>query len=208
MAKPRRTKFRALVEANPDPILCACGCGERIVLRWHHVRDGIPKHINGHQGGRPPQPPADRFWAMVDRRGPDDCWPFQGSPGPDGHIRLVLPEGRVFVHRFSWELHRGPIPEGMLVCHKCDNPPCVNPAHLFLGTHADNMADRNQKGRQARQRGEACGTAKLTEDKVREIRRLASEGSSPAALAVAFGVSERHIKNIVCRNRWAHLSAD
>lgn len=101
-------------------------------------------------GKRGPQarPLADRFWARVEKRGPDECWPWTGYRDAKGYGQIALnrrtAEG---AHRVSWALARGEIPDGIHVLHRCDNPPCCNPAHLFLGTHADNMWDMKAKGR-------------------------------------------------------------
>lgn len=98
------------------------------------------------------KPLADRLWAKVDVRGPDDCWEWQGSKvGEYGHIGVGGRENKlVLTHRAAYEVSVGPIPDGMKVCHTCDNPPCCNPKHLFLGTQADNVRDRDAKGRTAR----------------------------------------------------------
>jgi hypothetical protein len=96
------------------------------------------------------QPLVERFWARV-RKGPE-CWEFAG-PTRKGYGQLGVGSGRhISAHRISWELANGPIPDGMQVLHTCDNPPCVNPAHLFLGTHQDNMDDMVAKGRGANAR--------------------------------------------------------
>lgn len=104
-------------------------------------------------GHRPREDAITRFWMRVDKAGPNSCWVWTASRGDHGYGTLQGDDGRtVGAHRFSYELHHGPIPAGLLVMHSCDNPPCVNPGHLSAGTHADNMRDMAAKGRQWRQR--------------------------------------------------------
>lgn len=106
-----------------------------------------------------------------------------------------------YVHRISYELACGEIPPGMCVCHRCDNPRCINPEHLFLGTDMDNMADRDAKGRQAS--GDRNGNAKLTWQQVEAIRREYRESKTPKrALAAKYGVSEREIRYIAHGDIW------
>ena len=99
-----------------------------------------------------------------------------------------------FAHRISYELHSGPIPDGMHVLHKCDNPSCVRPDHIFLGTHTDNMQDMWTKGRGrcdgAGRKGAANGNSRLTEEQVDAIRRRLSAGESQRSLGLEFGVSK------------------
>ena len=112
--------------------------------------------------------------------------------------------GRLYnANRLAWELTHGQIPDGLLVCHKCDTPLCVRPDHLFLGTTQENMADRDRKGRQAR--GERMNTAKLKPNDVHEIRRLAGRGMAIRQIAGMFPVQETTISAIVRRKIWRHL---
>jgi hypothetical protein len=102
----------------------------------------------------------------------------------------------------------GPIPEGLVICHRCDNPSCVNPAHLFLGTHADNVADKMRKGRHRTNphKGEDHRSAKLTQEQVLEVRRrFAVGGISKAALGREYGVTQTTIDHIILRATWRHL---
>lgn len=149
----------------------------------------------------------DRFWSKVDKSG--ECWIWTGARlgkyGETSDERGVL-----LAHRASWELHFGPIPEGMWVLHNCpsgDNPLCVNPAHLWLGTALDNNLDAIRKGRpnpgNPKIVGELNPTARLTENDVREIRRRAQAGESQRSLAREYGVAS--VNALVHRRQWKHV---
>ncbi len=134
--------------------------------------------------------------------GPDACWPWTGYITEDGYGRCWTNDYRGRrSHCIAYEKVNGPIPEGMQVCHTCDNPPCCNPKHLFLGTLQENMADRNAKGRQAR--GERMGRARFTEADILEMRGLAAEGLSFRAIARRFNcTSHTHIAAICRGEHW------
>jgi hypothetical protein len=156
-------------------------------------------------------PVAERFWMKVNRAGPihpvhGQCWVWSTGKSRKGYGQFYRGGSSLLAHRTSWELHNGLIPDGLLVCHHCDNPPCVNPAHLFLGTVADNTRDAAAKGRMVR--GERMHTAKLTADLVIEIRqrhRKSSRTDGVAALAREFGVSSQSILRIIRRRCWKHV---
>lgn len=150
------------------------------------------------------RPLAERFAKMVGQPDARGCRLWQG-PLHSGYGRIAAEPGSagpmlLRAHRVAWSLANGPIPDGMHVCHRCDVPACVNVEHLFLGTDADNLADRDSKGRQAR--GSANGRAKLTEAAVREIRRLLHSGRPRADLATVFGVSVAAIDLIAIGRSW------
>jgi hypothetical protein len=150
--------------------------------------------------------PDERFWALVDKRGPNDCWPWRGTGSAHGYGLFTpvscLPAVRA--HRHAYRLAKGPIPRGLYVLHQCDNPQCVNPAHLSVGTALDNMRDKVDRGRQPR--GSGHGRAKLSDDDVRVIRHAyASRRVSQTALAKQYGVSQPVISSLIRRETWAHL---
>ncbi len=148
-----------------------------------------------------------KFWERVQKT--DGCWLWTGAKNGGGYgvFHLGRQDGkqlRAGAHRYSYALHNGPIPAGMDVLHKCDNPACVNPDHLFLGTQADNDADRNAKGRQAK--GARMGAAKLTEGQVLAIRRAYADGRAKLKkLAAEYGVSAMQIWRVVSRQQWTYL---
>src|SRR3990167_11524673 len=139
-----------------------------------------------------------RFFSHVlsDKNG---CWVWQAGKCK-GYGRISINNQTLWAHRFSWEIRFGKIPHGMCVLHKCDNPPCCNPEHLFLGTKSENSKDRDRKGRQARQKGESHGQSKLTKRKVLLIRK---SGLSGLNLARKFSVSEGHISAIRSGKKWS-----
>lgn len=143
-------------------------------------------------------PFAQRFWAKVMKGGPAECWPWVGAKKSSGYGNFAG-IGTSIASRVSWELTKGPIPSGLFVCHHCDNPPCCNPTHLFVGTQRENISDMFKKGRQATYTGnpgESNPAAKLNGELVAEIRRRLASGSTHAALAGEFLVSKNTIRNI------------
>jgi hypothetical protein len=122
------------------------------------------------------------------------CWLWLMSVNNHGYGTRGFSGKNALAHRVSWVLHRGPIPDGLHVLHRCDNPACVNPDHLFLGTHADNMQDMVRKGRVK------SGMAKLDMDKANEIRQLRKSGMTSAAVGRRYGVSDGNVR-MVWENR-------
>lgn len=138
-----------------------------------------------------------RFWANVPKGDADTCWLWTGSRMRTGYGALWLARGRqVYAHRMMLMLETGAdIPPSLSVCHRCDNPPCVNPAHLFVGTNTDNVRDSVRKHRDGRRR-------KLTDQQVDEIRRARASGERLLALANRYGVTETTISYIARRLQW------
>lgn len=174
-----------------------------------------------------------RFWDKVIVQ--DGCWGWKGTVyGSNGYSRMWTGEKAIGGHRFSWLLHKGAIPDGLLVLHRCDNPVCTNPEHLWLGTDLDNIADRDAKGRTCKgdnqwqrkypekrmfgdkngtrrrpetvRRGEAQNLSKVTDDAVRQIRSLYAAGVwSQAQLGTRFGLRQSAISAIISRKTWKHV---
>jgi hypothetical protein len=182
--------------------------------------------------GRRPVPAAQRFWANVEKHD-KGCWLWIGNGKHKFGYGKIYVDGRhMNAHRFSYELHNGPIPDGLWVLHHCDVPECVRPDHLFLGTGGDNIHDCIKKNRRVISRGhknprrpnhpwrmnpelvpkgEAHPRARLTEQDVRQIR-AEYVGHSPthgaAALAAKYGTSPGYIGNIVAGKSWKHIIPD
>ena len=174
---------------------------------------------------------AEHFWKMVDRSG--ECWIWTGAKVGNGYGKVYFGGKTCRAHRISWELTHGPIAPNLVVLHLCDNPPCVRPDHLTLGTIQENNDDKKWKGRQAKGdatgsrlypgnlphgdahyshikpelvlRGERHGMAKLTEDQVRQIRVLHKNGIGRKELCAMFGVSTHVIWQVQSGRSWTHV---
>lgn len=131
------------------------------------------------------------------------CWLWIGATGSDGYGKAIVDGRSRRAHRVSWEMFRGEIPPDVVICHRCDNPPCVNPSHLFLGTQLDNIADRHSKGRSAGPRGVLNPNAKLNPKAVREIRELRARGLLLREIAARVGVSRTSVRNALSGKTWA-----
>jgi len=205
---------------------CHCGCGEKTAIcvrdiPWQGYKRGEPRQfLRGHaQRIRLTENEHTRFMAKVDTSaGPDGCWPFLGSRSPFGYGIFRSRGGDNQAHRYAYKHWNGPIPAGLFVLHDCDNPPCVNPKHLHLGTTTDNMRERSKRGRaptghknghvtkpERTPRGQVHGMALLREADVLSIRELVAFGVSQRKLALRYGVSTYTIWAIVHRRNWKHL---
>lgn len=149
-----------------------------------------------------------RFWKYVPTGLPDDiCWPWQSSLDAHGYGQLSDKPNRTVLkaHRLSYEAHYGSLPDDVWICHRCDNPECVNPRHLFAGTPADNHADMVSKGRHSyppRMLGDNHPQRLLSESDVIEIRK---SGKDRKELASIYGVSVSTITAVLVRQNWKHL---
>ena len=161
--------------------------------REFHVSDH-PKQIYCSWACRPRRSPAERLWSGVLKG--DGCWERSSPYHP-----IKIDGRQTGSHRLSYELACGPIPEGLYVCHRCDNPRCIRPDHLFLGTNRDNQADSVAKGRAAT--GEANAHSKLTAAQASEIKAEIANGANKTHLAVRYGVSRAAIQAIAKGRNWA-----
>lgn len=190
-------------------ICVACGTG--FLREGRHYSDASWEKARfcsracHNEGMRGKALPADQLRVRVDRSGGlNACWPWTGARSSRGYGTLYAMGTTLAAHRVAFEVATGESPGNLFVLHRCDNPPCCNPAHLFLGTHDDNMRDRDAKGRKVPARGEASGHAKLTEAEVLEIRRRAP-GESARSLAEAFRVSRQAVRHVIVRRTWRHI---
>lgn len=218
--------------------LCQCGCGQKTHLarltdnRRGSDRGTPNKFLQGHNKRKSPL--DARFWTYGCRHPLTGCLEWQRRRDSNGYGRIWSEGHEELAHRVAWKLTNGPIPDGLFVCHKCDNPPCFDPEHLFLGTQTDNVRDAAQKGRlvsgdrhparlypdfvkrgddhparlhpERMARGSQHGNAVLTESQVLAIRQeYQFRKMSYRALALKYGVGETTIASIIRRKYWQHI---
>ncbi len=183
-------KYSSLVKSRPNHC-CSRKCQSDFTSG--------PRNPNWHGGL------IVRFWRKVSKG--DGCWEWTGAINGHGYgfISAAIGHKKLLAHRASWMINKGPIPEGMLVCHHCDNRSCVNPDHLFIGTHNDNSLDKLSKGREAR--GERSGSSKLVDAQVLEIRELLKVFTA-TEIARRFHVSCNAILKIKNGRTWSHLEGE
>lgn len=155
-------------------------------------------------------PPSVRFWKKVHISDSDKCWEWKGGKFTNGYGQFYDGQNKIGAHRFAYIDRFGEIINNLLVCHKCDNRSCVNPEHLFLGTHEENFADMDSKGRRrnADSRGEKNGRDKLTQKDVVEIRQRHKTGETIAAIARFFGRGETTIRHIIQEATWKNIPTE
>lgn len=185
---------------------CECGCGQKTKI------SSITRKNRGWIKGEP-----KRFIAKHKTTSPIDClldsksgcWNWQKAKTPHGYGVLRLDGNLEYAHRYYYKLAYGEIEEGMHICHKCDNPSCVNPEHLFAGTRSDNLSDCVNKGRHVsvfrNLEGVKNNQSKMTPDKVSEIRQLAKAGVSQRKIARQFGIAQSTAGAIIRRETWKHV---
>lgn len=147
------------------------------------------------------QDTVTRFWKYT-VVAPDGCWQWTGARDSDGYGLLTTRRSgsirHMRMHRLSWEIHHGPIPDGLFVLHRCDNPPCARPDHLFLGNNKENATDRHMKGRTiGAAKGERNPMARLSDGAVDELRAAVASGITYAKVGAMFGVTSGHVSDII-----------
>lgn len=147
----------------------------------------------------------ERFWSKVAKAGPDDCWPWTTGRFRHGYGMFSVRTFPLQAHRIAWILTSGLIPPGLCVCHRCDNPQCCNPSHLWLGTNAENTQDRSSKGRDGSCPGERNSQSKVTTVDVPIIRNRVRSGERLASVAADYGITKEAVWAISSRRTWKHV---
>lgn len=175
---------------------CKCQCGTiRTIPRTALIRKNKPRSCGCFLKNK-----SIEYFHGLYEKCINGCWEWKGTIGTRGYGKLGKTKTP---HRFSYEIHKGPITKGKQVCHTCDNRKCVNPDHLFLGSIGDNMRDKTSKGRQAK--GSRIGTSILTEAQVLEIRKRRLAGETYEDISVAFNICERTVRGICKNEEWTHV---
>ena len=168
--------------------------------RWHRYGDAAAGASYFHGESVP-----DRLVRYSEVSG-TGCLEWTGAKSRKGYGNLFVDGKSYLAHRLAYEAWVGPIPDGLWVLHSCDNPPCINPEHLRVGTHQDNTDDMMSRGRDRHPRGVANKSAKLTDEQVREMRTLYAAGNvTQVALGQKYGINQTVVSDIVRRQTWKHV---
>lgn len=192
-------KYRVTQKYWEDRKYCSYKCSE-------YSKKGVPNSSIGKER----KTLLEKFWSKVVSKSTDECWEWNGSKEKQGYgiLNLRITGKYLKAHRASWEIHFGEIPNNLCVCHKCDNRSCVNPSHLFLGIHQENMADMTVKKRYKNTKGELNGRSKLTKEQVVEILNMKNKGISQQKIANYYNVSQVRISMIFSGKSWKHLQVE
>ncbi len=190
MVLARQIMWSLTQGSDPGDARIVSTCGNRVCVRPDHLTLSSNADLR-----------VQRFWDKVKIGAPDACWPWQGAIMHDGYGNIKWSDGFRKAHRVAYELRYGPIPDGMMVCHRCDNRACVNPAHLFLGTNSDNLQDM---GRKHRSKWDAHPEmTKITRKQAREIRQAYATGSKTIeSIEAEYGLSKSHVYAILGNQKW------
>lgn len=198
-----KLEIQKIIDENQGNVFCLCGCGQPFKITAKHVRDGVPPYKQGHHPLFNPHEGTERkvlkteedFWALVDKG--NGCWRWKGRPIEGNRGTFCYRGERRLASRLSYFFYYGIEPGDLFVCHRCDNPICVRPDHLFLGTQADNMADAASKGRLG---------VKLDVEKVIKLVGMVKDGVVRREVAVMFGISKGTVDKIMYGYVWSHVT--
>jgi hypothetical protein len=192
------------------PLVRCAICGSEFRQKTWAAERGMSRFCSKSCSNKDRRRPIDeRFWSLVERRGPDECWLWTAATDRYGYGVISESLGsrsqrtQLSTHRLSYELANGPVPDGAYVLHRCDTRACVNPSHLWLGTNVDNMADMAAKGRAMH--GPSHVHAKLNAPAVRQIRADYALGCTLASLARRYSVTAQSIRAVVDGETWRHV---
>lgn len=200
-------RLKALEYIYPHKYLCLCECGTKKVFNSGALTSGTTISCGCYRSIH-----AKDYKEVLKERllkniliNENGCWVWQKSKHRQGYGNVAFKRKCRLAHRVSWEIFKGNLDKDILVCHKCDNPPCINPDHLFLGTDRDNSLDAFAKGRIQRYKGSDHYYSKLNDENVIAIRNMRKKGKTQEYLSKVFSVNISTIKDVLSRRSWMHL---